>query len=138
MRVTDFSLSKRSKYFSAGYDIEVREAILTNSCMWGTQRRAIRAFLPKWKKVRRRKGLTELVLSRSMVPYTVATSHSNSIVPAMGAFSSIHKINMLNSTRAFTQTQILLTKLHIDWFYIITFHFLHLDLHLRINRRWMI
>ena len=36
-------------------------------------------------------------------------------------FSSIHKINMLNSTRAFTQTQILLTKLHIDWFYLSRF-----------------
>ena len=45
-------------------------------------------------------------------------------------FSSIHKINMLNSTWAFTQTQILLTKLHIDWFYFIAFHFLHLDSHL--------
>ena len=56
-----------------------------------------------------------------MVPYTVATGHSNSIVPAMEAFSSIHKINMLNSTRAFTQTQILLTKLHIDWFYLSRF-----------------
>ena len=49
-------------------------------------------------------------------------------------FSFIHKINVLNSTRTFTQTQILLTKLHIDWLFI-TFHFLHLDSHLRIRRR---
>ena len=72
MRIADFSLSKRSKYFSTGYGFKARKAILTNSYIWGTQTRVIRAFLPKWKKVRRRKGLIDLVLSCTMVPYTAA------------------------------------------------------------------
>ena len=50
------------------------------------------------------------------------TSHVDRAHPrGFSQFSSIHKINMLNSTRAFTQTQILLTKLHIDWFYLSRF-----------------
>ena len=63
------------------------------------------------------------------------TSHVDHAHPwGFFRFSFIHKINVLNSTRTFTQTQILLTKLHIDWLFM-TFHFLHLDSHLRIRRR---